>query len=55
MRIFEGNNNIYSLDLSSNKLPSNPFALEMLFKPSFNDVQWMMKKMTIFEILSVYI
>ena len=36
MRIFEGNNNIYSLDLSSNKLPSNPFALEMLFKPSFN-------------------
>jgi Leucine-rich repeat (LRR) protein len=36
MRIFERNKNIYSLDLSSNKLPSNPFALEMLFKPLFN-------------------
>jgi hypothetical protein len=95
--------------LDIDKLPSNPFALEMLFKPSFNvstltvrsvtwyripyqllhilpnsnslfpsnilmwgssvyllvlirkknlviwHVQWMMKKMTIFEILSVYI
>jgi len=36
MRIFEGNKNIYSLDLSFSKLPSNPFALEMLFKPLFN-------------------